>query len=348
MKEYRFNYLENGSQKYRGLTDDNVTFVMDDQLKNKDLWQKFVEVFAEKSDDKDNGWRGEYFGKMMRGACLTYKYRPDEELYEILSATVKGLLGTQDGFGRITTYSVDKEFNGWDMWVRKYVIVGCLYFYGICCDDAFKAEILSAMTKHVDYLISKIGKEKGKISILDTSMWYGGLNSSSILEPIVELYKLTGERRFLDFAKYILSEGGCKGGNLIELALSGEKMPFQYPEVKAYEMMSFFEGALAYYEVTGEEKYFNAVTKFSDAVLKSDITIIGSAGCTHELFDNSAAKQTDEVEDGTIMQETCVTVTWMRLQERLLRLTGNEMYAENIEKSAYNALNGSLNLFNNE
>ena len=108
-------------------------------------------------------------------------------------------------------------------------------------------------------------------------------------------------------------------------------MPFQYPEVQAYETMSFFEGALAYYEVTGEEKYFDAVTKFADAVLKSDITIIGSAGCTHELFDNSAEKQTDEVQVGTIMQETCVTVTWMRLQERLLRLTGNEMYAENIE-----------------
>ena len=214
----------------------------------------------------------------------------------------------------------------------KYVLVGCLYFYEICKDEAFKTEILNALQGHVDYLIDKIGD--GKISILDTSHWYGGLNSSSILEPIVELYRLTKQAKYLDFAGYILNMGGRKGGNLLELAENGEVMPYQYPEVNAYEMMSYFEGALAYYEVTGNERYLHIVEKFVDAVRKSDITVIGCAGCTHELFDNSANKQTEETADKAIMQETCVTVTWMRLQERLLRLTGKEEYADGIERSA--------------
>lgn len=341
----KFFYLCDGAQKYRGAEDDGVSFTLLNQLKNGELWQKFVGVFVTHDDGADNGWRGEYFGKMMRGACITYKYRADETLYEILFDTVRSLLNTQDALGRISSYPQERELCGWDIWGRKYVLVGCLYFYGICRDEGFKAKIIDALCRHADYLISKIGNGEGKISVLDTSPWYGGLNSSSILEPIVELYKITGKKRYLDFARYILLSGGCKGGNLIELALAGEKMPFEYPEVKAYEMMSFFEGALAYYEVTGEKKYFNAVTKFISAVHKSDITVIGCAGCTHELFDNSAVKQADEVADGTIMQETCVTVTWMRLCERVLRLTANAAYADHIEKSALNALYGSLNIY---
>ena len=344
--DYKYQYLPAGAAKYQSVVDAHAQFIIHKQLKDRELWKKFVEVFVERPDHHDLGWRGEYFGKMMRGACLSYRYAPDEELYGILFDTVKGLLDTQDEQGRITTYVVEKEFCGWDMWTRKYVLVGCLYFYDICTDEGFKAHILACLERHVDYLIAHVGEGEGQTSILDTSAWWGGLNSSSILEPIVELYKHTGKQKFLDFAKYILDQGGCHGGNLLELAEAGEVYPYQYPHVKAYEMMSYFEGALAWYEVTGQERYLHIVEKFVQAVRESDITIIGCAGCTHELFDHSAVAQTEPAPDRGIMQETCVTVTWMRLLERLLRLTGNVSYVQDIERSAYNALYGSLNPFN--
>jgi len=40
--------------------------------------------------------------------------------------------------------------------------------------------------------------------------------------------------------------------------------------------------------------------------------------------------------------ETCVTFTWIKLCNNLLRLTGNPMYADQIEKSMYNALMASM------
>ncbi len=341
MIPYRYRYIPMGHARYEGAVHNNAAFILEKQLLDKPLWDKFVYVFTERPDAADLGWRGEYFGKMMRGACLTYRYLPDETLYGVLYETVRGILDSQDEWGRITTYPVEKEFCGWDMWTRKYVLVGCLYFYGICCDEAFNERIITAMKGQVDYLMDKLGEDK--LSILDTSHWWGGVNSASILEPIVELYKLTEEEKYLTFAKYILESGGCRDGNLLDLAEEGTKMPFEYPVVKAYEMMSYFEGALAYYEVTGQTRYLNIVEKFVDAVCQSDITIIGCAGCTHELFDHSAVMQTEETEPLAIMQETCVTVTWMRLLDRLLRLTGKVVYAEEIEKSAFNALYGSLN-----
>lgn len=107
-------------------------------------------------------------------------------------------------------------------------------------------------------------------------------------------------------------------------------------------MMSCFEGLLWYYRVAKEPRYLRAAERFADRVLRSDITVIGSAGCTHELFDHSAIRQFDPAFDG-IMQETCVTVTWMKLCYLLLQITGDVKYADAIERSACNALLGAVN-----
>ena len=330
----------------RGIMDDAVRFVTECQLKDRELWLRFAEVFETKEDSALGRWRGEYFGKQMRGAALVYAYTQDEELYGVMTDTVLSLLEKQDELGRFSTYKVEEEFRGWDMWCRKYVLVGMLYYYEVCKDEALKEKILSACRKHLDYILEKVGGDEGKIAITATSHWWGCVNSCTILEPTVEMYKKTGEQRYLDFAEYIVSTGGCSDCNLVELALEGELSPYQYPVTKAYEMMSFYEGLLAYYEVTGERKCFDAVCRFIEAVAKTDITIIGCAGCTHELFDNSVAMQTEYHEN--IMQETCVTVTWMRVLRRLYQLTKDTKYIDRFEVSAYNALYGSLNTELNE
>ena len=329
----------------KGIADDYVRFVINDRLKSRDMWKKLVQPFYTR-EDGDGMWRGEFFGKEMRGASLIYRYTGDEELYGILTETVKDILSSADDEGRIATYPQDNEFFGWDMWCRKYVLTGLLHYYDICKDDELKKEIISALTKHADYIISKIGNGEGQKNITGLSVWWGGVNSCTILEPMLALYKITDNENYLKFAEYIISTGGSADCNLLELALENKLMPFEYPVVKAYETMSFFEGLLAYYEITGEEKYLKAVTNFAEGVYSSDMTIIGCAGCTHELFDNSSVKQTEFSEQ--IMQETCVTVTWIRLSTRLFMINGDSKYIDRIEKSGLNALYGSLNLNHND
>ncbi|MDE7395212.1 MAG: glycoside hydrolase family 127 protein [Clostridiales bacterium] len=328
--------------RYNGLADDYARYIEKKQLCDVSLWQKFVKVFVDRSDIADDGWRSEYFGKMMRGGCMTYAYTQNEELYTVLTGAVLGLLKTQDNCGRISGYDTAHEFRGWDVWGRKYVLVGLCYYYGICRDKALKERILQAMRRHADYVVEKIGEGAGQISITDTSKWWGGVNSCTVLEPMIQLYKLTGEERYKAFAEYVISTGGCRDGNLIE-CVEGGKMPHEFPEVKAYETMSFFEGILAYYEISGEKRYLDVVKKFAEAVAESDITVIGCAGCTHELFDHSTQRQTEYSE--TIMQETCVTVTWMRLCARLWENTFDAKYMDRIEQSALNAFYGSINTY---
>ena len=47
------------------------------------------------------------------------------------------------------------------------------------------------------------------------------------------------------------------------------------------------------------------------------------------------------------MQETCVSVTWMKFCSQLLRITGDSIYADMIEKTYFNAYLGSINTHNN-
>lgn len=332
-----------GALNFQGILMDTARFIEREQLLDEKLWTLFVNQFRRSVDDADHGWRCEYWGKMMRGAVFTYEVTGSEPLYRAMERTVRDLLTAQDGDGRFSSYSREVEFHGWDLWGRKYILLGLEYFLEICRDEALAGQVLEAMKRHADYIVGRIGDEReGKIEINTATDHWGGLNSSSILEPFVRLYNLTGEKRYLDFADYIVSRGGCTEMNLFEMAYEDKLAPYQYPFTKAYEMMSCFEGLAEYARVTGSEKWKQAVVRFAYQAAKTDITVIGCAGCTHELFDHSAVRQLDASEKG-IMQETCVTVTWMKLCLQVLGLSGDAFFADCIEQSMYNALLGAVN-----
>lgn len=302
-----------------------------------------MEQFRTDADVHDAGWRGEYWGKMMRGACFVYDYTRSPALYEILTLTVRDLLESMDADGRISTYPKDREFFGWDIWSRKYVLLGMQYFLEICEDEELAHDIIHSMCRQVDYLIAHIGRaEDGKKPITKATNHWRGLNSSSILEPVVRLYNLTGEQRYLDFAAYIVEEGGTSVANIFKLAYQDKLYPYQYPMTKAYEMTSCFEGLLEYYRVRGEAWHREAIIRYAAKVLESDFTVIGSSGCTHELFDHSTVRQANTT-NGKIMQETCVTVTLMKFFYQLTLLTGDAAYADAFERSYCNAYLGAVN-----
>ncbi len=331
---------ERSENSFEGFIDKTARYIEDFQLLSAEDWARFVEQFKVHSDSDDNGWRGEYWGKMMRGASFTYSYTKNKKLYDTLTATVEDMLSAEEASGRISTYSTETEFNGWDMWSRKYVLLGMQYFSEICTDENLNKRMIASMMRQVDYIIAHIGD--GKLNINDTSACWRGLPSSSILEPVVRLYDITGEKRFLDFAEYIVNMGGTNIVNIFELAYEDKTDPYQYPITKAYETISCFEGLLEYYRATGIEKYKQAVVNFGRRLAKTDITIIGSAGCTHEYFDHAAVRQTDPALT-RIMQETCVTVTWMKFCMQLLLITGEAEFADQFERSLYNAYLGSVN-----
>ena len=325
--------------EYRGVISEAFRFVAGAQLLRPDLWRRFVDQFSVDAD-ADAGWRGEYWGKMMRGACLVYAYSQDAELYRLLCGTVRDMMGRAEPDGRISSYGRAHELEHWDVWCRKYVMLGMEYFLEICREDDLRQEILASVRGPADALMERVGP--GKMPITSTSRFWRGLNSSSVLEPIARLAGLTGEKKYREFADHIVSSGGTEVGNIFRLALEDELLPYQYPITKAYEMISCFEGLMEYVRIGGDEKWLTAVVSFADRVLESDFTVIGGCGCTHELFDHSTVRQANTT-NGAIQQETCVTVTLMKFLQRVHLLTGEAKYADAFERALYNAYLGALN-----
>lgn len=286
-------------------------------------------------------WQSEFWGKWFTSAVLAYRYNPDPRLKTVLASAVKKLIDTQSADGYIGNYSEEARLQQWDIWGRKYVMLGLLDYYEISKDKAS----LKAATKVADHLIKEINERDGKIVNKGN---YRGMAASSVLEPMVKLYNVTKNAKYLNFAKEIVTQWETpEGPNLISKAVVNVSERFPKPASwyspeqgqKAYEMMSCYEGLLELYRVTGEKQYLDAVEKTWRNIRDTEINICGS-GASEEMWFGGRQKQTMPVRH---YQEVCVTVTWIKLNQQLLRLTGEAQYADEIERAYYNALLGSLN-----
>ena len=297
---------------------------------------------------------GEMWGKAVRSGCMFYRYTHDAELKSILDKTVADLLTTQDANGSISCTPADKQpgsENG-DLWERKYVMLGLEEYYAHV--DSSPA-VLEALKRHADCIIAQVGHApKREITDLGWSATNIGaepchIESSTLLEPFMRLFNLTGEQRYLDFATYIVESGGTKHYTLIDRACANTPpylMSGHYP--KAYEMMSLFEGLVEYYRVTGDAKCRQAFLNLYNNIRTREITIIGNGGADRpfhpyvagEAWGNTASEQTNPAI--TRMMETCVGVTWMKFCSQVLRLTGDPTAMDEIEKYVYNGLLGAM------
>lgn len=290
---------------------------------------------------------GEMWGKAVRAGCMFYRYTHDERLKSTMKTTVYDLISTTRSNGSICTLPVEKQPGGpnGDMWERKYVLLGLDEYYRQVEKDS---KVLEAMKKQADCIIEQIGDEP-RTPLVSLGWSPNHIESSTLLEPFMRLYGWTGEERYLDFARYIVKCGGAQGYNIFQQAYDNvrpREMGGPYP--KAYEMMSVFEGLVDYYRVTGDEFCKKAALNLYHNIQKYELTIVGNAGGDQpyhpavcgEAWDDTALEQTNP--DITRMQETCVGVTWMKFASHILRLTGDPIAVDCIERYIYNGLLGAM------
>jgi hypothetical protein len=296
---------------------------------------------------------GEMWGKAVRSAALFYRYTRDPDLKELLVETVADLLTMRRSNGTISCSPevLQPDGPGGDLWERKYVLLALdEYYVSVEPDSA----VLQAMIDQVDATLAQVGPPP-KRRIVDLG-WSrdlvagNNIESSTILEPVLRLYRHTGEKRFLDFASYIVEvEGGALHHNLVEEILTGMdlvEVGGVYP--KAYEMLSYFEGIIEYYRATGNRRWCEAAKAVFAKAIDREITIVGNGGGDQpfhpnvrgEAWDNSALEQTNPAIER--MMETCTGVTWLKFCAQLLRLSADPVAADYIELYAYNGLLGAM------
>ena len=95
---------------FTGKTDGYYRFVQREQCADPERWARFAAQFRLRTDASDNGWRGEYWGKTMRGAAFVYSYTRDPALYRTLCETVRDVLDCADETGAIASYPASAAF----------------------------------------------------------------------------------------------------------------------------------------------------------------------------------------------------------------------------------------------
>ncbi len=310
-----------------------------------------------------NWWQTEFWGKYMHSAmpfavytgCPLLRKNVDEGLVRVVEAQTKE--------GYIGNYPPDRRCGeGWDVWGMKYTLLGLLHYYDgarVTGDGELGTRALKSAMRLCDFVISELGPG-GKRPFWTTGN-FAGMPSCTILEPVVWLYDrvrvredLGGQaaaRKYLDFATHLVSQMSEveHGPRLIDLALSDVPVYKRWPlndneknmpghvskknRLKAYEMMSCYQGLLEYYEATGRKDCLEAAVKTAMSIARDEVNVVGGSASDEHWF-HGAVKQHLPYRH---LQETCVTTTWMRLCEKLLALTGDRMWADELEKTFYNA-----------
>jgi len=307
------------------------------------------EFFADKYDDEFayGMWRSEFWGKLVLSAVRVLRMERDENLKNEISRSCLKVLSYQDADGYLSTYRgkdnifrVDPEksikqagwgcYYNWNIWGQKYTL-WALIESAVALDNTV---ILNGAVRMADFIVNqfkRLGVRVKDAGVMD------GMPASSILKPMLILYRFTGKEEYLSFCRSIADEfdrddNECP--NLIKNALKHIAPAKWYSKeegwyAKAYEMTSCFDGFAELYRISGEEKYFVALRNFWETLLEDESNILGSVGYC-ESYDSA-----NKYPDGCT--EICDVIHWMRISHELFRLTGEARYMEAFERAFLNA-----------
>lgn len=276
-------------------------------------------------------WDGEHVGKWLHAATLAWDYTHDAELRVKLDRVVAELGKCQLEDGYLGTYLPEQRWTEWDVWAHKYDMIGLLTYYRFTGNT----NALNISRRCADLLCRTFGTNAGQRDIIKAG-WHMGMAPTSVLEPMVLLYRQTGETKYLDFCRYILASWETPSGPKIISTLLTAKRVDKVANAKAYEMLSCLNGALEYYRTTGEKPLLEAALNAWQDIVDKRLYLTGTAS-HHEHFHDDYELPNGNADVG----ETCVTVTWIQFNAQLLRLTGEARFAEELERAVYNQLLGA-------
>jgi uncharacterized protein len=275
-------------------------------------------------------WEGEHVGKWLHAATLAWVYTGDPALCEKLDYVAAELIKYQLDDGYLGTYLDKNRWTEWDVWAHKYNLIGLITYMRYTGNLA----PLPTCRRMGDLLCQTFGDEPGKRDIIKAGE-HVGMAPTSVLEPMVLLYRLSGEPRYLDFCKYILRAWEQPNGPKVISTLLTAKRVDKVGNGKAYEMLSCLNGALEYYRTVRDPQILAACLNAWDDIVRNRLYITGAASYG-ELFHGDF-----DLPNVANVGETCVTVTWLQFNAQLLRLTGEARFAEQLEHVILNQLFGA-------
>ena len=295
--------------------------------------------------------RGEHSGiffddsdvyKALEGMACSLQNHPDLVLEAKCDEWIDKFAEAQQPDGYINTfYTLTGLENRWkDMDRHEMYCAGHMIEAGIAYFQVTgKRKLLDVCIRMADHMMTVFGPGKRD--------WIPGHEEIEL--ALVKLFQVTGEKKYLDFADWLLSERGHGYGSY-----GDERVwPTRYyqDEVPVREMtdisghavrsMYLFCGMADVASYTGDQDYRDALDRVWDDVVLRNMYITGGIGQSshNEGFTNDYS-----LPNLTAYCETCASVGMVLWNWRMGQFTGDGKYADVLERALYNGALAGISL----
>ena len=256
---------------------------------------------------------------------------------------IKEIVAVQEPSGYLNTYYVqdrvkdrmtpDVQRWGHELYNLGHMIQGAIAYYRATGERS----LLEASMRFVDdYLLPSFGPAADKKPIFS--------GHPEIELALIELYRTTGEKKYLTLAGYILQ--GDERIKLPERAYVYHfcGIPFTsrtHLEGHAVRAMYACCGATDYFMETGDEAYLKTLNVLWNDLVTSQMYVTGGVGARSQ---SEAFGDSYELPNFTAYGESCAAIGNMMWNWRMLAATGEARYADVVERALYNGINSGMSL----
>ena len=291
--------------------------------------------------------------KIMEGAAYSLAMHPDADLERYLDDLIATIAGAQEEDGYLYTARTIDPANlppnaGSERWSfldqsHELYNVGHMYEAAVAHFEATgKRTFLEVALKNADLIERTFGHDKQ----------YGVPGHQEIEIGLVKLYRVTGETKYLDLARYFLDVRGCEVPDAKYPQRRDPYFQSHIPVVEQKEAVGHAVRALYMYSgmadvaaITGDDQYIMAIDEIWKNVVYKKLYITGGVGARH----NGEAFGLDyELPNATAYNETCAAIANCMWNHRMFLLKGEGKYFDVLERTLYNGLLSGISLEGNE
>jgi DUF1680 family protein len=289
--------------------------------------------------------------KIIEGASNTLISEPNPKLEQLLDSLIGIIKIGQEKDGYLTTWRTINPAKPPAPWVpviegkrwESLQISHELYNSGHMIEAAVvhfeatgKRNFLDIAIKNADLLVRTFGDGKDQVQ---------GVPGHQIVETgLVNLYKLTNNKAYLDLAKYFLDNRGNPKNHKLYGAYSQDDIPvIQQKEAVGHAVRAvyMYAGMTDIAAIENNPEYYKAVNSLWENVVNKKMYITGGIGSRPE---GEAFGDNYELPNLTGYNETCAAIGDVYWNHRLHNISGNSDYFDVIERTLYNGLISGLSL----
>ena len=283
--------------------------------------------------------------KTIEGASYSLQTYPDKKLQKYIDSVLVIVAGAQEPDGYLYTARTmnPKHPHNWagkERWVAVENLSHEFYNLGHMIEGAVahyqatgKRNFLNIAIKYADCVCREIGNGPQQ------KKYVPGHQIAEM--ALVKLYMVTGDKKYLDQAKFFLDTRGYTSRK--DAYSQAHKPVVEQDEAVGHAVRAvyMYSGMADVAAITGDSSYIKAIDKIWDNIVSKKIYITGGIGARHagEAFGNNY-----ELPNQSAYCETCAAIGNVYMNYRLFLLHGDAKYFDVLERTLYNGLISGVSL----